>query len=103
MTEVTVKEILKMHGTFYIHLAQRSREGGSLPPYTFIFVFLLDFPQLKFNLPTCVLRENNCSTFFHLVFYFGFVWTWVSVRDVRRLWSCDRSPSGMSLHCHNYQ
>lgn len=64
-----------MHGACYIHLAQRSRKVGTLPPCTFIFAFLLGFPQLKFNLLTSVLRENNCSTFFRLVCYFGFVWT----------------------------
>lgn len=55
-----------MHGTSYIHLAQKSRKGGTLAAQALICAFLLGFPQLKFHLPTCVLRVNNCRLFFDL-------------------------------------
>jgi hypothetical protein len=47
-----------MHRTYYVHLAQRSRKGGTLPTYAFIFAFFLGFPQVNFHLPTRVLLVN---------------------------------------------
>jgi hypothetical protein len=55
-----------MHRTYFIHLAQRSRKGGTLPLFAFTSTFLFGFPQLKFHLPTCVLLVKNCNFFFAL-------------------------------------